>query len=428
MLGANKTLSNFSNAVKTSAHCLRPDNEEQLGQVFNQTDALLARGNGSSYGDCCVNHEGIIVDTTRLNHLLSFDRASGLLTAQASVTFADLFSVDPSYIPPVIPGTLRATLAGGIANDVHGKNNHQSGSFGHHIAWLDLQLDKQSYHCSPKENRQLFYATIGGLGLTGIIKRIGLKMRKASHFVVAGVEKYAELKPLLERMQSQGIQYDYQVAWLDLLNQPQRAVLSFANHSELVQPKLRRTFSIPKLPFRLLSSWNMRWFNRYYFSSCQSQEVILPLPYFNNPLDAISHWNRLYGRKGLIQFQAVFKEDEAYEVIQRLLQMINNANANPMLAVLKYFTKPGDGLLSFPQPGFTLAIDFINNRQAQTAIKAMNAFISDIKGKIYLAKDLLLTPGQFQEQYSNHQEFIDLLHHYQSPMSSDLSRRLEITS
>ncbi|KTD25007.1 oxidoreductase [Legionella lansingensis] len=428
MPSSTKKLSNFTNAIQTSASCVRPENEEQITTVFLDSDGLLARGNGSSYGDCCVNHEGIIVDTTRLNHLLSFDPETGILIAQGGVTFADLFAVDSSYVPPVIPGTLRATLAGGVANDVHGKNNHQAGSFGHHIEWIDLQLENQAFRCSAKENKQLFYATIGGLGLTGIIKRLAIRMRNSSHFVVTETEKYFEWQSLLERMQSHGPNYDYQVAWVDLLNDQCRALLSLANHIETGQPKSRYHFSIPRLPCRLIYNWNMRWFNRYYFSTFPTQKRVLPLPYFNNPLDAIQNWNRLYGRKGLIQFQGVFGVSEALQTIHQCLAIIRNAKATPTLAVLKYFTQPGKGLLSFPQPGFTLAVDFINNPQAHTAIRAINACITDVEGKSYLAKDLLLTQEQFYRQYPNHQAFINVLSHYKSPMCSDLSRRLGITS
>ncbi|WED43742.1 FAD-binding oxidoreductase [Legionella cardiaca] len=428
MLSKTKTLSNFSNSVNTSADCLRPDNEAQIPDIFNYSPGLLARGNGSSYGDCCVNHQGIIVETTRLNHFISFDPTSAVLIAQGGVSFADLFTISPNHIPPVIPGTLRATIAGGIANDIHGKNNHQAGSFGQHIAWIELQLKNESYLCSPKKNRELFFATIGGLGLTGIIKRVAINMRKASPFVSVETEKYSELEPLLHRMEHYGTQYDYQVAWVDLLNDKRNALLSLANHTEARNAKSRYHLTIPKLPFRLVNTWNMRLFNRLYFNSYQIKNKILPLSYFNNPLDAIQHWNRLYGKQGLLQFQAVFDKDTACGTIQQLLGLINAAQATPTLAVLKYFTQAGCGLLSFSQPGFTLAIDFINNAQAQSAIRAMNEYITNQHGKSYLAKDLFLTADQFCRQYPNHDEFVDVLTHYKSPMCSDLSKRLGITS
>lgn len=428
MLSKNKKFSNFSNAIQSTSNCFRPDNEGQIESLFANTNnsGYLARGNGSSYSDCCLYDKGIIIDTSRLNHLLSFDETSGVLICQGSVTFADLFLVNPHYIPPVIPGTLRATVAGGIANDIHGKNNHHNGSFGHHIQWIELQLGNQSLHCDRKENPDLFYATIAGLGLTGIIKRVGINMRKASHFVAAHTEKYLEFKTLLQRMQNEGCQYDYQVAWLDLLNKP-RALLSLANHSEPTPSKSKYQLTIPKLPIRLINPWVMKQFNRYYFKKHQTIQQILPLSQFNNPLDSISHWNRLYGKNGLLQFQAIVNVDLAFTAIEQLLAIIRAKHATPTLAVLKYFTQSGSGLLSFAEPGFTLAIDFINNQQAREAISEMNEWITKAGGKIYLAKDLLLTEDQFIQQYPKHKQFSKLLTQYQSTMRSDLSNRLGIT-
>ncbi|WP_412754477.1 FAD-binding protein [Legionella donaldsonii] len=427
MLSKNKRLSNFGHAVQTTSDCFRPDNEQQIQSLLTAKDNLLARGNGSSYGDCCLNNDGGIVDTRRLNHFLSFDELSGELICQGGVTFAELFLVHPHYIPPVIPGTLRATVAGGIANDVHGKNNHHAGSFGQHLNWLDLQLGKQSLRCSPAVNSDLFYATIAGLGLTGIITRVALQMLKKPPFVAVETEKYSEFETLLQRMQQSGCQYDYQVAWLDLLNEP-RAVLSLANHTELEAPESLSRFSIPKLPFRLVSRRVMKYFNRYYFNSKKTNRQILSLRQFNNPLDSIQHWNRLYGSQGLLQFQAVFDSNTAHSTFNQLLAIINSSQATPTLAVLKHLTQAGSGLLSFVQPGFTLAIDFINNQAAQEVIRNLNDFITSIQGKIYLAKDMYLTQQQFQQQYPNYGQFKKLLSHYKSGMHSDLSHRLGITS
>ena len=268
-------------------------------------NGFLARGNGSSYSDCCLNDQGVIIDTSRFNHLLSFDEATGLLVCQGSVSFADLFLVHPDYIPPVIPGTLHATVAGGIANDVHGKNNHQQGSFGEHIEWIEVEIGNQSYRCDQKTNSDLFFATIAGLGLTGFIKRVALKMRKASQTVVTTCEKYFAWEPVLEAMQTKGCDYDYQVAWLDLLNKPQ-ALVTFANHAETKNLRAQSQYKMPKIPIRFINTWTMKQFNRFYFNYHRKKERILSLPHFNNPLDSIKNWNHLYGKNGLLQFQALF--------------------------------------------------------------------------------------------------------------------------
>lgn len=421
-------LSNFTQAIYTVSECFRPDNEKDLQAIISHLHNRyhLARGAGLSYSDCCLNHQGIIVNCQRLNHLLSFDEQSGVLICQGGVTFADLFTIHPDYIPPVIPGTIYATLAGGIANDIHGKNNPSAGTLGQHIQWLELEQGTEVVFCSHLENKELFIATIGGLGLTGIIKRLAITLRRASHCVTVHREKYNCFAKLLLSMQQNSNQHDYQVAWLDLLNSS-RALLSVANHcSNQVNP-LQQQFTIPKLPLRLINHWILRQFNRYYYHQATNNFTTVPLTVFNSPLNKINHWHRLYGPKGFIQFQAVFAEEHALATLQQLIILFKQHNATPALAVLKYFTQPGLGLLSFAKPGFTIAIDFINNHQSQGAILAMNQFITEQGGRIYLAKDLLLTPSQFQQQYPHHQQFAHLCQNLQSKGQSNLSRRLGLT-
>ena len=310
---------------------------------------------------------------------------------------------------------------------MHGKNNHHQGKSGHHVQWLNLQLGEHTFHCDQTTNSELFHATLAGLGLTGIIKQVAINMRKASHFVLVHYEKYNEFATLLQRMQNGGCQFDYQVAWLDLLNEP-RALLSLANHCEHTNSTAPQYFhTIPKLTIRLINAWVMKQFNRYYFNKQRTTQTILPLVQFNNPLDSIAHWNRLYGKNGLLQFQALVNRDSCLTALSELLAIIRSQRATPTLAVLKYFTKAGAGLLSFAEPGFTVAIDFINNAHARKAIAIMNEWVTNAKGKIYLAKDLLLTKEQFAQQYPNHKQFSQLLSQYKSTMSSNLSKRLRIT-
>lgn len=422
--------SNFCHSVTTLSNCYRPDKENQLENLdlVDKKQGLLARGNGLSYSDCCVNHEGSIIDTSRLNHLLSFDPLTEIACCQAGATFADLFLLHPDYIPPVIPGTLFATIAGGIANDIHGKNNPREATLGQHIQWLDLQVQAQTLRCSRQENSELFFASIGGLGLTGIIKRVGIQLRKNNRFVCVQTEKYNQWEPLLQNMQQHALQHDYQVAWLDFLNQP-RALLSAANHCDTAkQFNHSLKIPLPPLPFRLIYPWNMKLFNQYYFRHASLSPSVQPLHHFNNPLDSIKRWPNLYGKKGFLQFQAVFDEKNALTTLHELNKIMTLVSATPTLAVLKYFTQSGSGLLSFAQPGFTLAIDFINNQEAKTAILAMNAYISAINGKIYLAKDRLLTRDQFRQQYRNYQPFSDIIAQASPLYASDLGRRLGLVT
>lgn len=425
MQGKTRRFSNFNRSLSANSLCYRPNNEKQLVTLIEKLHSAkrLARGNGLSYSDCCLNDNHVLIDMSQFNHLLAFDESSGLLICQAGVTFMDLLTLHPDYIPPVIPGTVGATLAGAIANDVHGKNNPQAGTFGHHIEWIELLCNRRKIRCSREENSALFYATIGGLGLTGIITSLCLRMRRSSPFVEVHTEKHAHFASLLERMQHNALQCDYQAAWLDLLHQP-RAIYTFAHHCQQEKALKLHKRHVPRLPTRLIYCWNINWFNRYFyhFSSCQT--TIKHLYHFNNPLDSLHNWSRLYGKQGFVQFQAVFPVFRAHEVLQSLIGLIRQHDATPTLAVLKYFTQPGVGLLSFAAPGFTLAIDFINDKKAQSAIIAMNTLITNEGGKIYLAKDHFLNMEMFQHQYPLHEKFTSIIQQLDVNTNSDLAKRL----
>ena len=428
MRSKKTTLTNFSHVIYSDSLCLRPDNEHQLADYMMNTKptSILARGAGLSYNDSCLNQAGYIIDTQRLNHLIRFDSNTGIAVCQSGVLFKDLFLLHPDFIPPVLPGTVHATIAGGIAHDVHGKNNHQQSSFGHHIVWIDLLINDKLVHCNREKHRALFHATIAGLGLTGIITRVGIRLRKASRYVQVENTRMDSLEELLKHMTTRGLHYDYQVAWLDLLSTSPRALLSLANHCEPFSIKEQQTHTVPKIPFCLLNSWNIKWFNRFFLNSKKPIQNIT-LEQFNNPLDRINHWNRLYGPHGLIQFQGVFDQENAIHALNHLLNLIRVHKATSTLAVLKLFTQTGEGLLSFCKPGFTLAVDFIHNEPARMAITAMNQYIAGINGRIYLAKDLFLNPTEYKMMYEHHQQFRHTLSKYHCSMNSLLGTRLEIT-
>lgn len=421
-------LTNFSRAIYSESICLRPDNEKQLTDyiVNNKPLAMLTRGAGLSYNDSCLNKDGLIIDTSRFNHLISFDSNSGIAICQGAVTFKDLFLLHPDFIPPVIPGTLHATVAGGIAHDVHGKNNHLEGAFGQHISWLKLIVNDKTIHCSREENPYLFQATIAGLGLTGIITQIAIRLKKASRFVQVENITFNSLNALVEHMKKDGLNNDYQVAWLDLINPGQRSILSLARHCDSAPNHDKKIHTVPKLPFGLIRSWNMKLFNKLFIKTKKEKEQ-LTLEDFNNPLDKIAHWNRLYGPRGLIQFQAVFDQEHAINTMEHLLNLIQRHKATPTIAVLKLFTQSGEGFLSFCKPGFTLAIDFIHNAEATRAITAMNQLITELNGSIYLAKDLLLNSEQYKKMYLKQDEFSRILKLNECSMQSDLAKRLGIT-
>lgn len=427
MHSKTQTLSNFSRAHFSQSSCLRPDDEVQLVDYLahNPQQNLLVRGSGLSYNDSCFNTNGFIIDSRRLNHFIDFNHETGIVHCQGGVSLKELFLVHPDFIPPVLPGTVHITVAGAIAHDVHGKNNHQAGSFGQHLIEFDLLIGSKKFHCSREKNSDLFYATLAGLGLTGVITRTAIRLKKASRFVQAEHKPFTSMQALTEYMATEGIHHDYQVSWLDLLNPTPRAILSVADYCEPINNKKPKVHTIPKVPFSLIKAWSMKLFNQHFFNNKKGHEK-LSLEQFNNPLDKLMHWNRLYGPKGLIQFQAVFSAEQVITTLDKLIQLMRINKATPTLAVLKLCTQAGEGLLSFCEPGFTLAVDFVHNAQAKQAIRAMNQLITDLNGRVYLAKDLLLNQEQFHSMYGKHQQFSQTLEHYGCTMYSDLAKRLGI--
>ena len=308
---------------------------------------------------------------------------------------------------------------------MHGKNNRHEGSFGHHVLWLELLIQNQPILCSREVHNQLFYATIAGLGLTGLISRVAIRLKKASDCVQVNKIHFQSLEELLLYMTVKGIDAEYQMAWIDLLHPSKRSILSQAQHVPSQNLPSPYPYRLPKLPFCLLHRYNMSWINQWIFKSTKN-EALVTLTHYNNPLDQIRNWNGLYGPRGFIQFQAVFDRDEGLHILNQLLELIQFYKATPILCVLKLFTQEGEGLLSFCRPGFTLAIDFYNNPEARQAILAMNEYIVSVRGRIYLAKDLLLLPEQMQSMYGKLELFQDILTTYNSNMTSNLARRLRI--
>ena len=422
-------LTNFALNMHKKVQCIRADNEEVLYNYVasNPGLKLLAKGRGLSYNDSFFNSAGLVLDTTCLNHLLEFDKEKGLIICQGGVLIKDLFLLHPQFLPAVVPGTLNVTVAGCIAHDVHGKNNTHCGSFGRHVVWVDLLVQDKVIRCSREHSADLFYATIGGLGLTGIIMRVALHLKKATQNVQLTNKAFYSLDALTTYMLHEGMLSTYQVAWVDILSTTIKAIHFGATHSENTILKAKNKRTLPKIPLRLLNKWTVKGFNALYFrthkgGACKNTSFNA----FNNPLDHMVNWNYLYGRKGLIQFQGLIPIEISEVALKQLIHIIKFHKATPTLAVLKLFTQAGEGLLSFCEKGFTIAIDLINDAQAQKAVLALNSLMYEVGGRVYLAKDVLLTPSYFQAMYPNHRAFSAVLREYSCYQQSDLAKRLGI--
>lgn len=421
----------------------QPTTAQALHGTLTPLRTSIARGNGRSYGDASMNVDATI-DMRRLDRLISFDEASGTLECEAGVLLSDLVAilVPRGWFPPVTPGTRMVTIGGMIASDVHGKNHHAVGSFCEHVDWFDLDLgDGRMVRCSPSENTDLFAATCGGMGLTGIIVRASFRMLKIeTAFMRQRTIRVPDLEQALAVFeQSHGSTYS--VAWIDCMATGKslgRSAILLGEHATLddldparravplARPN-RKPKTIPiDFPNFALSGFNVRMFNHLYYAMQRPGGAVVDLdPYFY-PLDAIFEWNRIYGRRGFVQYQCVIPLATSEQGIRRLLEAISAAGAGSFLAVLKRMGPQSSGMLSFPMEGYTLALDFPATADNFALLERLDAITADHGGRVYLTKDARVSPDRFAAGYPRLNEFCTVRRQYglDKRFSSLLSQRL----
>lgn len=398
----------------------------------------LPYGNGRSYGDSCLNDGGLLLHTRGLDRFASFDTATGLLRCQSGVLLSEIleFAVPRGWLLCVTPGTQFATVGGAIANDVHGKNHHVKGTFGRHVLKFELlRSDGSRRICSLEQNTDLFRATIGGLGLTGLIQWAEFKLRPiASPLLRSETIKFTSIDEFFHLSSESDRTYEYTVAWLDCLSGGRgsarghfiRGVHANANEGDLAAARPPRALSVPfDLPFSLINGSSLRWFNALYYHRQfeHSRERVVHYQSFFYPLDAISQWNRIYGRKGFMQFQCVVPDASARDGLREMLREIAASGQGSFLAVLKRFGDvPSPGMLSFPRPGVTLALDFPNVGAATFGLLGrLEAITMAAGGALYPAKDARMSGSAFRRSYPSLQEFSK---HVDPQFSSSFWRRV----
>ncbi len=371
---------------------------------------MLSRGLARSYGDASLppSDSGPVLNTSFADRVLEFDPNTGRLRAEAGLSLSDLFHtfLPKGYFTPVTPGTQFVTLGGCVASDVHGKNHHRDGSFGEHVERLRLRVaDGRIIECSPEQESELFYATIGGMGLTGHILEVELSLSEIpSPWIWQEVERFDSLASLLPSLKAASEDWPFSVAWLDCLGKPgnERGLLMlgrWATPEEAPKklPKPRKAISIPfNAPTGLLNPWTARLNNSLHFHTHRdSAGIVHPEPFFY-PLDRIHNWNRLYGRRGFIQYQCVLPhEGDGFSVL-RFFDLVRDLGGHPYLCVLKDFGNEGGGMLSFPKPGFTICIDLpCRGERTQQLVDRLNEFVIEEEGRIYLSKDAHTSPEHF---------------------------------
>ncbi len=443
-------LSGWGRYPLSESDVYRPDRISELQAVVaaNST-SLIARGAGRAYGDAALNEQNRVVDLTRLNRMLSFDPASGLLRCEAGVTIAELIDVflPRGFFPPVTPGTRFVTLGGSVAADVHGKNHHRDSSLASHVTWFDLMVASgEVLRCSREENAAFFWATVGGMGLTGVILELELRMRRIESAYLDGeLIRAGNIDAAIEAFERTDAQYGYSVAWIDCNSGKSalgRSVLNLGNFATLdalpraaaqnplnVIPKLS-----PIVPFDFpgfaLNSLSVRAFNAVIWTLNRNQaaHTVFDWESFFYPLDSIRNWNRIYGKRGFVQYQCVWPPDESRAGLIEMLEAIARSRRGSFLAVLKKFGAQ-DGLLSFPMPGYTLALDFPVTDGLLEFLDTLDAMVLKRGGRVYLAKDARMSPETFRAMYPNLGKWqaAKALADPENRFSSSLSRRLRMT-
>lgn len=429
---------------------LRPEHMRSLSAAIASSDSVIPRGLGRSYGDASFNSDGQTVLTERLNRFLSFDPESRVLESEGGVTLDEILTtfVPRGFFPPVMPGTKFVTLGGCIACDVHGKNHHKDGSISRHVLELRLLTAKgEEVACSRTENPDLFWATVGGMGLTGCITRVRLRMRAIdTAYVSVDYQRADSLSDALRFFEESDDAYQYSVAWIDCLAKGKslgRSVLMRGNPAATDQlPQRLRSrplrglrtnhygvpFDLPRLTLNRLS---VRAFNTLYFRRHPRRATVLRhYDKFFYPLDRIRNWNRMYGRSGFVQYQCVVPLGRAERGLNELLTLISKGGVSSFLAVLKRFGpgEPGQ-LLSFPIEGYTLAVDLPwRGTPLLELLERLDAVVIEHGGRVYLAKDARLSASSFRQMYSEHQRWLEIKRSVDpdNVFTSDLARRLEL--
>ena len=420
--------------------------EEQLTETLVNSDSVIARGNGRCYGDASLAKHTI--STLKYDKILSFDTEKGILECQSGLMLDKILEVivPKGWFLPVTPGTKFITIGGAIASDVHGKNHHVDGCFSRHVLEIDVVLaDGETLTCSPILNSDLFWATCGGMGLTGIIMRAKFDLKKIeSSYIKQKQIKAKNLEEVIQLFEDYK-HYTYSVAWIDCLKKEKhfgRSILMLGEHAKLEdldEKKKKEPLKLPNkkqitfpftLPSFVLNKLTVKTFNFLFYEKNLKREInnIISYEPFFYPLDAILHWNRGYGKNGFVQYQFVLPLESKQGLIE-ILKKISDKGLGSFLAVLKVFGKQDD-LISFPKEGYTLALDFPVRKGLFEFLNELDKVVLAYGGRLYLSKDARMKSEIFWTSYSNAQKFIDTIKKYNPgfKFNSIQAERLSITT
>ena len=442
-----QSLSGWGRYPVARSRLVHPARLDQLGLPSSGT--MICRGEGRSYGDAAISSEGVVVLTSQLRAVLSFDAATGLLVAEAGMSIADILRtfVPMGWFPGVTPGTKFVSLGGAIAADVHGKNHHRDGAFSHYVRSLELiTADGSRVQCSPDLHADLFWATAGGMGLTGIITKVAVQLVPIeSSMIVAQHFQAPDLETTLRWLEDAEHDDRYTVAWIDCLSPGRRmgrSIVMRGHHARrdelpagggdaLAVPR-RRALRLPiDLPAFVLNPLSVAVFNQLYYTvqGRTTKPFLVDYDRFFYPLDAVGDWNRLYGARGFLQYQCMIPDGDAADGMRRVLEQVVRSRRASFLAVLKRFGAASPGPLAFPGKGLTLALDLpMSGDDVLHLLDELDELVIGLGGRVYLAKDARLSAVRMRRMYPRLDEWLAVKRAVDSEgrFASDLSRRLQL--
>lgn len=399
-------VTNWGNFPVVEKEMKSEDSIRKIKEFVQNNNEVIARGNGRCYGDASLSEH--IFSTKRLNKFISFDRLNGVIECESGVLLSEVLEVcvPQGYFLFVTPGTKFVSVGGAIASDVHGKNHHLEGCFSEYVQEFSLLNEKSEViTCSRIENSDKFWATIGGMGLTGIILSAKFKLKNIETAYIRQESIKANNLDEVFQLFDESESWTYNVAWIDCLQKGKslgKSILMRGEHAfrhelpkNLQENPLRlKSKLIPTIPFYLpnfvLNKWTVKLFNWLYFNKKQKKEVKDFVDYetFFYPLDVVNDWNKIYGKEGFIQYQMVIPKENGKEGMKKILETIAKSGNGSFLAVLKLFGKNNpEAYNSFPMEGYTLALDFKVNKNLKKLVEKLDAIVEEFGGRIYLTKD-----------------------------------------
>src|SRR5580692_2521172 len=449
LTGPTATLTGWGRIDPTAAVLAEPSRRGEVADLLKTSPArgVIARGLGRSYNNAAQNDGGLVIVMTGLNRILSLDPDSGIVICEAGVSLDQLMrtALPAGWFVPVSPGTRHVTIGGAIAADVHGKNHHRAGSFARHVHWFDLVLpDGREQRVTAQEDAELFWATAGGMGLTGVITRAEVQLKKVETARVAvDTVRTADLDEAMTCLTEADTRYGYTVAWLDCLASGAhlgRSVVTSGDFAAVEDLPIRdrrdplafhpsaRLKAPAAFPPGLINRYTVAVANEAWYRKAprRREGEIQSIGAFFHPLDGIRNWNNVYGPGGFRQYQFVVPFG-AEATLRQVLERISAARAPSFVTVLKRFGPGDDGYLSFPMPGWTLALDFpARTPGLDVMLRRLDDDVVATGGRVYLAKDSRVSADVLAEMYPRLPDFRKLRGELDptGQLVSDLSRRL----